>query len=378
MNYPDNLKDLQVMCQKHGLKFKGKRKAELVEALKARSSVEVESDIVEDIEKLKVGELREKCKEQCLSVYGTKCEMITRLQSFKDNESDFIPVVQWNGRGRRVATRPSETVDNESEDTDEEEDYTYKDMKKIDLRQECVARKLPASGNIKALIKRLEENDSLKDDLKKNPGTPDKLCESCEENANKLYETPVAKWFCQECDQYICTLCKEAHEKIKIVRTHLIMPFGTILEFNIDSNVTVENITNTVQVPKAKPQFLDLTLSVDDLGDDDFEEPSKKRKQSEDDENDNSFEVVYETPYAKIGHNSSKRVRIDMISSATPILTPPPAWVSPVPTKRTVGPNGVRALPLAAGINVGGHYKCHFFLFLSFFLYFFLFLPDHC
>ena len=29
------------------------------------------------------------------------------------------------------------------------------------------------------------------------------------------------------------------------------------------------------------------------------------------------------------------------------------------------GPSGVRALPLAAGINVGGHYKWHFF---SFFL----------
>ena len=33
-----------------------------------------------------------------------------------------------------------------------------------------------------------------------------------------------------------------------------------------------------------------------------------------------------------------------------------------------VGPSGVRALPLAAGINVGGHYKWHFFLFLSLFL----------
>jgi hypothetical protein len=27
-----------------------------------------------------------------------------------------------------------------------------------------------------------------------------------------------------------------------------------------------------------------------------------------------------------------------------------------------IGPSGVRALPLAAGINVGGHYKWHFFL----------------
>ena len=36
--------------------------------------------------------------------------------------------------------------------------------------------------------------------------------------------------------------------------------------------------------------------------------------------------------------------------------------------KNEIGPRGVRALPLAAGRNVGGHYKGHFFLFLSFFL----------
>ena len=41
-----------------------------------------------------------------------------------------------------------------------------------------------------------------------------------------------------------------------------------------------------------------------------------------------------------------------------------------------IGPSGVRALTLAAGINVGGHYKWHFFLFLSLFLS--LFLPAHC
>jgi hypothetical protein len=29
-----------------------------------------------------------------------------------------------------------------------------------------------------------------------------------------------------------------------------------------------------------------------------------------------------------------------------------------------IGPSGVHALPLAAGINVGGHYKWHFFLLL--------------
>jgi hypothetical protein len=37
------------------------------------------------------------------------------------------------------------------------------------------------------------------------------------------------------------------------------------------------------------------------------------------------------------------------------------------------GPSGVRALPLAAGINVGGHYKWHFFS-----LSFFPPLPAHC
>jgi hypothetical protein len=30
-----------------------------------------------------------------------------------------------------------------------------------------------------------------------------------------------------------------------------------------------------------------------------------------------------------------------------------------------IGPSGVRALPLAAGINVGGHYKRHFLSSLS-------------
>jgi hypothetical protein len=37
------------------------------------------------------------------------------------------------------------------------------------------------------------------------------------------------------------------------------------------------------------------------------------------------------------------------------------------------GPSGVRVLPLAAGINVGGHYKWHFFSPLSSSL-----SPAHC
>ena len=41
-----------------------------------------------------------------------------------------------------------------------------------------------------------------------------------------------------------------------------------------------------------------------------------------------------------------------------------------------IGPSGVRALPFAAGINVGGHYKWHFFLSLSFFPGSLLILPE--
>jgi hypothetical protein len=42
---------------------------------------------------------------------------------------------------------------------------------------------------------------------------------------------------------------------------------------------------------------------------------------------------------------------------------------------QVIGPSGVRALPLAAVINVGGHYTWHFFLSLSLLLFF---LPAHC
>jgi hypothetical protein len=36
---------------------------------------------------------------------------------------------------------------------------------------------------------------------------------------------------------------------------------------------------------------------------------------------------------------------------------------SHVTLRLKIGASGVHALPLAAGINIGGHYKWHFFLF---------------
>ena len=52
------------------------------------------------------------------------------------------------------------------------------------------------------------ENAALKKQVEKEKGCPGKICESCEENPSKLYETPEAKWFCKDCDQHICNLCK--------------------------------------------------------------------------------------------------------------------------------------------------------------------------
>ena len=88
-------------------------------------------------------------------------------------------------------------------------------MKKFELRELCVKRNLPGSGTVKDLKKRLEENDTLKEKINNERRCPEIKCESCEENPIRLYEVPTAKWSCMECDQFICDLCKSAHEKMK-------------------------------------------------------------------------------------------------------------------------------------------------------------------
>ena len=107
MSYPNKLKDLQDLYQKNGLKYKEKRKAELIDILKANSVTVENSD---DFENLQVKNLREKCKEYGLSVYGAKDELLRRLKSFRNGNMDVesILVVQWNTRGRKVASKPSE------------------------------------------------------------------------------------------------------------------------------------------------------------------------------------------------------------------------------------------------------------------------------
>ena len=44
-------------------------------------------------------------------------------------------------------------------------------------------------------------------------------------------------------------------------------------------------------------------------------------------------------------------------------------------TGHIIGPSGVRALPLAAGTNEGGHYFRYIFHFLSYLIFFFFLLP---
>jgi hypothetical protein len=205
------------------LKFKGKRKAQLIELLEANSVSADDSVFEEDIATLPVKRLREKCKEIGLSVYGTKAELILRLKS-SSNEAVSIPVVQWRERGRRMPMRPSET-----EEKQLKAGMSFKEISRLWEHE--------SSGQ------KLEENVVLNDDIDKNTSTPEKLCESCEENPYKLHKTTAAKWFCQECKEHICTLCKEAHEKIRITRTHSIVPFGTILDFNIDNDLTVMNVS---------------------------------------------------------------------------------------------------------------------------------------
>jgi hypothetical protein len=67
---------------------------------------------------------------------------------------------------------------------------------------------------------------------------------------------------------------------------------------------------------------------------------------------------------AKIGTKSGQFPQMSRIRDSVPKIgtTKGPAMKV---IYEIIGPSGVRALPLAAGINVGGHYKWHFFLSLS-------------
>ena len=90
--------------------------------------------------------------------------------------------------------------DDSDDDSDEEETNAYKDLKKHELRQECIKRNIPASGSNKILVKRLMENDDISKKVQSNH--PEKLCESCAENPMKMHLSSISKWFCSEIRPY--------------------------------------------------------------------------------------------------------------------------------------------------------------------------------
>ena len=302
-----NLKDLQFLCEEKGLKFKGKTKAQLVTLINNNKAEEVDTIEDKNYSELSIKELREICTKSGLSRFGTKAELVKRLNEKENNKMDERRVIKWNDRGRKKATRPSESVgcDASSDDSSEDDDDSeiYKELKKDELKKKCLERNIPTSGTVKALIRRLKENDQMKEQVAKSrdKSSPEYQCESCDNNPNKLFSIPVAKWYCNDCEEHICNLCKEAHEKLRLTRTHVITPYGTILECNIDNDLTI-SVNDAIVVapaPIVRPQFLDFTVSEDETSA--VQQSGSKRKRVEDaceeepSDFNNSYDVIYET-----------------------------------------------------------------------------------
>ena len=375
MTLPNTQKELQALCKANSIKFKGKTKAEMIEALNKN---EVTDDATEkDVTTEKtVKELRELCCKAGLSRLGSKQELLRRLEVLENNPGGR-DVVRWNDRGRKVATRPSETVglDDSDDESSGEDDNKYTKMKKDELKRQCLDRNLPTAGTVKALVKRLQENDMVREQVASasNQISPEIECESCKQNPQKLYSIPPSKWYCHDCSEHICNLCKEAHEKLKVTRTHIITPYGSLLECNIekDLTITVNDAIVVAPAPSSTLHFLDFTVTDDETFD--INNSGRKRKRIEEDDEieevsdaNNSYEVVYETPMAKIRYRSNKRLIVDMIPKTplasstgshlsnilenendetvpeTPFVTPPPSLISParrvVPIIGTVSP----------------------------------------
>ena len=163
-----SLRELQDMCKSNGIKFKGKTKSQLVDALKANDGAH---EVTEDncLEKKSVRELRDICAKEGLSCLGTKSELIKRLGPFKNDE-----------RGRKVKKPVEIVVDDDPESLDSDE---YGNLKKEELKKVCLDRNLPTAG---ALVKRLQENDDNDDDE-----------EDLNNSQEIIYQTPVAQIRCK-------------------------------------------------------------------------------------------------------------------------------------------------------------------------------------
>ena len=82
MSLPNNLKDLQKLCEEKSLKFKGKTKAQLKELLSTQVVIMEEDEVFagEDLSQLTVKALKEIFEDEGFSKCGTKAELIKRLE----------------------------------------------------------------------------------------------------------------------------------------------------------------------------------------------------------------------------------------------------------------------------------------------------------
>ena len=93
MTLPNNLCDLQKLCEEKSLKFKGKTKAQLKELL-SMEVITIEDEVFagEDLSKLTVKALKERCENEGLSKCGTKGELLKRLET---KNTMGLQVVKW-------------------------------------------------------------------------------------------------------------------------------------------------------------------------------------------------------------------------------------------------------------------------------------------
>ena len=115
------------------------------------------------------------------------------------------------------------------------------------------------------------------------------------------------------------------------------------MEFNIERNValTEHDPVKNASVMEVETHFLDITLS--DVEDEPVLSVYCKRKVVNEEEIDleDSFEIVYETPMAKIGYKRNKRIHLEVVSGVpivpeSPDVTPPPVWYTPTPRRSTI------------------------------------------
>ena len=105
----------------------------------------------QNIDSLKFKELKDLCGKKWLSNTGNKQELGRRIRSADAEKGSEIPVLEWRKRGRSRRRSGIVSTPNFVQVTSKLSGK-YKTLKKQELRQICIRRNIPASGNIPVLI----------------------------------------------------------------------------------------------------------------------------------------------------------------------------------------------------------------------------------